>query len=148
MFPRPVVQFLFRIKAPYITPMCLVSSEALTNPNTTIYILRKTNDGAFICLCSCLSVYISLFRPLSIFRPFTQTQYVNIECIFMSKDIRSLLLSTKRNCCRDVLASFIKNMKPDTEKRDIPSYNCKLLSLCQTELCEICLIKIIRHTIH
>lgn len=145
MFPRPVVQFLFRIKAPYITPMCLVSSEALTNPNTTIYILRKTNDGAFICLCSCLSVYISLFRPLSIFRPFTQTQYVNIECIFMSKDIRSLLLSTKRNCCRDVLA---KTWNQTLRKETYPPTTANYCLSVKTELCEICLIKIIRHTIH
>lgn len=54
MSPRPVVQFLLRIKAPSITPACLVSSEALTNPNATIYILSKMEDGARVCLSVCV----------------------------------------------------------------------------------------------
>lgn len=36
MFPRPVVQFLCRINAPSITPLCLVSGESLNrSPNNT-----------------------------------------------------------------------------------------------------------------
>lgn len=124
MFPRPVVQFLFRIKAPSITPMCLVSSEALTNPNTTIYILSKTDDGAFICLCSCPSVCIRFFLSLSIFHPCTHTNTECINCVFMSND--SLRCCQPEEITAETLASFIKNVKPDAEKRDIPSHNCIL----------------------
>lgn len=107
MFPRPVVQFLFRIKAPSITPMCLVSSEALTNPHTTIYISRKTDNGDFIslclCLAVCLSISISFFQSLSIFHPRTITQTQNASNAYSRQ---FLVPSTKGNCCRHLRLSL------------------------------------------
>lgn len=109
MFPRPVVQFLLRIIAPSITPVCLVSSERLTNPNTTIYILGKMDDGAFICLspwvlvCMCFSLFVHL-----------SSLYKHIKFIFMSKD--SLRWCQPEEIAAKILGCLSKNMKLDTEK--------------------------------
>lgn len=111
MFPRPVVQFLLRIIAPSITPVCLVSSERLTNPNTTIYILGKMDDGTFICLSPCVPVcicFLSLFVHLL-------NLHNHIKFIFMSKD--SLCCCQPRKMTAETPSYFIKNMKPDTGKR-------------------------------
>lgn len=55
MFPRPVVQFLCRINAPSITPLCLVSGGSLNqSPNNTFP--RSKGDGRRSCVVPSVSV--------------------------------------------------------------------------------------------
>lgn len=132
MFPRPVVQFLFRIKAPSISQMCLVSSEALTNPHTTIYISRKTDNGAFIslclCLAVCLSISISFFQSLSIFHPRTITQTQNASNAYSCPKTVSSAVNQKK--LLQTLASFIKNMNQTLRRNTLPPLDIIFPLIC------------------
>lgn len=55
MFPRPVVQFLCRINAPSITPLCLVSGGGLNqSPNNTFPCFK--GDGRRSCIFLLVSI--------------------------------------------------------------------------------------------
>lgn len=92
-------------------------------------------------LSFCLSVCFCFFLSLSIFHPYTST-HIHTQSVSKAYYVQrqSVVQSTKRHCCRNTCV-FHQNMKPDTDKRD--THFTTELSLCQPELCEIILIKVV-----